>query len=187
MLAEKEPPHNPKPKLAVPRRLENGSREPLPLTNMRPATFLKDLRQTGWRLPWISEPGIKDMLRQEELPLVEKLGEAPLPTDFGDWTYMAYGDYTSGAHHKLLVFGDFNDGSLGDGENVLVRMHSSCRTNETYHAINCECRKELHQAMSLIQQEGRGAIIYLEQEGRGTGISGKLAQLNGMFGWDDSK
>lgn len=167
--------------------VQHGSRDPLPVAGLHPATFFRDLRQTAWRLPWVSEPGIKTMLKKEGEPLVEKLGEAPLPTEFGDWTYMAFGDYASGSHHELLAFGNVQEGSLGDGQDVLVRMHSSCRTNEAYHAVNCECRKELHQAMSLIQQEGRGVILYLEQEGRGTGITGKLAQLNGMFGWEDGK
>ncbi len=188
MTAEQRSGHGQQPeKIAEQKIVEHGSREPLPLLGISPVNFFRDLRQAGWRLPWVSEPGIKDMLKKEGQPLAEKLGEAPLPTEFGDWTYMAFGDYTSGSHHELLVLGNFQEDSLGDGEDVLVRMHSSCRTNETYHAVNCECRAELHQAMSLIQEEGRGVIVYLEQEGRGTGITGKLAQLNGMFGWIDGR
>lgn len=170
----------------APNNSELGLKEPVPLANIHPADYLRNLRQTGWKLPWVSEPGIKDMLKKEGQHLVEELGKAPLPTEFGDWTYFAFG-YTSGTHHEMLVFGDIEEGSIGDGEDVLVRMHSSCRTNETFHAVNCECRKELHEAMRLIQVEGKGIIVYLEQEGRGTGISGKLAQLNGMFGWEDGK
>lgn len=143
------------------------------------------LRREEWRKPWVVEPEMKSMLKKEGQPMIEELGRAPLPTEFGDWTYVAFGDYTNGAHHELLAFGNVANGSLGDGKDVLVRIHSSCRTNEVYHAVNCECRKELHEAMSLIQKEGRGVILYLEQEGRGTGIAGKMAQLNGMFGWVD--
>ncbi|MCL5010464.1 MAG: hypothetical protein M1289_02575 [Patescibacteria group bacterium] len=130
---------------------------------------------------------MKRVLKKEKQSIVEELGRAPLPTEFGDWTYIVFGDYTNGSHHEMLVFGNIADGSLGDGRNLLVRMHSSCRTNEVYHAVNCECRKELHEAMKLIQEEGRGVILYLDQEGRGTGIAGKMAQLNGMFGWKNGK
>ncbi|MFH0773053.1 MAG: hypothetical protein V1922_01965 [bacterium] len=140
-------------------------------------------REFNWKQPWNSIQYNKDLLRKEGLPLVLELGRAPLPTEFGDWTYFAFGDYTDGSHHELLIFGNIENGSLGDKQNVLARIHSACRTNEVYHAVNCECRKELHQAMKLISEEGRGVLIYLEQEGRGTGINGKMKQLNGMFGW----
>jgi len=119
--------------------------------------------------------------------MIKEIARAPLPTEFGDWTYVVFGDYANATHHEMLVFGNVAGGSLGDGKDLLVRMHSSCRTNEVYHAINCECRKQLHEAMRLIQQERRGIIVYLDQEGRGTGIAGKMAQLNGMFGWEDGR
>lgn len=140
-----------------------------------------------WFEPWMAIALMKMAREQEGEPMIEELGRAPLPTEFGDWSYVTFGDWTSGSHHELLVFGSIGENSLGDGENVLVRLHSSCRTNEAYHAVNCECRKELHEAMRMIQQEGRGVIVYLEQEGRGTGIAGKMAQLNGMFTWVDGK
>lgn len=139
----------------------------------------------GWYQPWNTGLEHKSVLFSKEKTMIEEFGRAPLPTEFGDWTYIVFGDLTNGSHHELLVFGSIANDSLKGGEDVLVRMHSACRTNETYHAINCECRKELHEAMSQIKQEERGAILYLEQEGRGTGIAGKLAQLNGMFGWED--
>lgn len=140
-----------------------------------------------WFEPWVYIAMQKLLLKENGESLVEFLGEAPLPTEFGDFTYIVFGDRTDHSHHELLVYGDTSNGAIGDGEDLLVRMHSACRTNETYHAVNCECRKELHLAMSQIADEGRGIIIYLEQEGRGTGISGKMAQLNGMFGWVDGK
>lgn len=118
---------------------------------------------------------------------IDELGRAPLPTNFGDWTYIVFGDYTNGAHHEMLIFGDVTNGSLGNGEDLLVRMHSSCRTNEVYQAVNCECRKELHRSMDLIRKEKRGIILYLEQEGRGMGIVGKMAQLRGMLEWRGGK
>lgn len=161
-----------------------------PTEGSQPSLELQALmaqRRYEWHLPWESIQRIKDMLQKEGQPMIEEFGRAPLPTEFGDWTYIVFGDMTNGSHHELLVFGNIAEGSLGDGEDMLIRMHSACRTNETYHAINCECRKELHQSMQLIAKEGKGVILYMEQEGRGTGIAGKMAQLNGMFGWEDGK
>lgn len=141
--------------------------------------------EVKWHQPWrILELG-KRLLKEKSM--IEELGRSPLPTEYGDWTYIVFGDYSSADHHEMLIYGNLTEGSLTDGENVLVRMHSSCRTNETYSATNCECRAELHEAMRRIHEEGRGTVLYLEQEGRGTGIAGKMAQLNGMFGWVDGK
>lgn len=149
--------------------------------------FLEEIRHQEWYQPWIAIAVMKEVLQKEGLAMIEEFGRAPLPTEFGDWTYIVYGDRTTGQHHEMLIFGNLLEGALGDKENILVRLHSACRTNETYHAVNCECRHELHEAMKMISQEGQGVILYLEQEGRGTGIAGKLAQLNGMFGWQDGK
>lgn len=147
----------------------------------------KERRRQEWYEPWLAIAFMKLLLQKEGEPMIEEFGRAPLPTEYGDWTYIIFGDWSDGHHHEMLVFGDISEQSFDTDDAVLVRMHSSCRTNETFHAINCECRKELHEAMSLIQQEGRGIILYLEQEGRGTGIAGKLAQLNGMFGWENGQ
>lgn len=145
-------------------------------------SILEDREQLFFR-HWEEVKAMKEYLRERGESLVTKLGEAPLPTDYGDWTYLTFGDRTTGEHHDVLVFGNLADNSLGDGEDVLLRVHSACRTNEVFHSINCECREEMKQAMEKISQEGRGIIIYLEQEGRGTGIAGKMAQLGGMFHW----
>ena len=154
-------------------------------TSRAEAEILIAQQKFRWEQPWKSIQHNKDILRSEGLPLIVELGHAPLPTEFGDWTYYAFGDLTEGSHHEVLVFGNIHNGSLGDGRKVLTRIHSACRTNEVYHAVNCECRKELQKAMKLISEEGRGVLVYLEQEGRGTGISGKMHQLNGMFEWDE--
>lgn len=144
-------------------------------------------RQLFWQQPWVSIEENKMRIKEKGEKLVEELGRSPLPTEFGDFTYVVFGDRTNHAHHELMIFGNLEEGSLEDGENVLVRVHSSCRTNEVYHAVNCECRKELQKAMTDIAEEGKGVLVYLEQEGRGTGITGKMAQLNGMFGWENGK
>lgn len=147
--------------------------------------IIEERRRQEWFEPWMAVALMKMLLEQEGEPLLEELGRAPLPTEFGDWTYLAFGDRTSGLHHEMLVFGELENQDFS--QPILVRLHSSCRTNEVYHAVNCECRKELQMAMTAIQREGRGIILYLEQEGRGTGIAGKMAQLGGMFGWQDGK
>jgi 3,4-dihydroxy 2-butanone 4-phosphate synthase/GTP cyclohydrolase II len=148
---------------------------------------LGDLRRAEWYRPWQTGEIIKNLLSQEGESMVEELGRAPLPTEFGNWTYIVFGDRTHGNFHEMLVFGNIENGSLGEGKDILVRIHSACRTNEIFHAVNCECRKQLQQAMQLIQQEERGVILYLDQEGRGNGIVGKLAQLNAMFTWENGK
>jgi 3,4-dihydroxy 2-butanone 4-phosphate synthase/GTP cyclohydrolase II len=71
--------------------------------------------------------------------------------------------------HVALVKGD-----LGDGENVLVRVHSRCLTGDVFHSARCDCGRQLEAAMSRIAQEGRGVLLYLNQEGRGIGLANKI-------------
>lgn len=139
-----------------------------------------------WKKPWSAIAHNKNLLQANQHPIVLRLGEGPLKTSFGDWTMVAYGDYTSGEVHIALVYGSLRDGL--DGTEVYpTRVHSSCQTNEKFHAQNCECRAELHETMDRIKQEGRGIILYLQQEGRGNGVYGKMFQLEAMFGWNDGK
>ena len=150
--------------------------------------YLRNLRKLEWTKPWVAIENAKRELRlRGGLPTVTELGRSPLPTDYGDWTYIVFGDWTTGQHHEILVYGNMDKGSLDNGKDVLMRLHCACRTNEVYSAVNCECKEELHIAMQLIREEGRGLILYLDQEGRGAGIVGKLAQLNNMFGWTNGK
>jgi 3,4-dihydroxy 2-butanone 4-phosphate synthase / GTP cyclohydrolase II len=65
-------------------------------------------------------------------------------------------------------------GEVGDGENVLVRMHSKCLTGDVFHSRRCDCGWQLHKAMEMIAEEGKGVIVYLDQEGRGIGLVNKL-------------
>jgi GTP cyclohydrolase II len=137
-----------------------------------------------WERLWETVDENKKLLQAEGCPLFHKLGQAPLPTKYGDWTLAAYGDYTSGEVHYALAFGELRD-CLDGKELYPVRLHSSCLTNERFHATNCECRLELHETMDRIQKAGKGVIVYLQQEGRGTGVFGKLHQLNAMFSHED--
>ena len=75
----------------------------------------------------------------------------------------------TGEHHIALVCGD-----IGDGENVLCRVHSECLTGDVFGSARCDCGEQLHTAMQMIQKEGRGIILYMRQEGRGIGLINKL-------------
>lgn len=101
--------------------------------------------------------------------LVHRVAEARLPTNFGTWKVFGYRNDVDAAEHVAISFGD-----IGDGENVLVRMHSKCLTGDVFHSMRCDCGWQLETAMRMIQEEGRGVIVYLDQEGRGIGLLNKL-------------
>jgi 3,4-dihydroxy 2-butanone 4-phosphate synthase/GTP cyclohydrolase II len=94
---------------------------------------------------------------------------ATLPTEFGDFMIHVYDEPLSRRTHVALVLGD-----VGDGESVLVRVHSSCLTGDVFHSARCDCGAQLHRAMERIATEGRGIILYLDQEGRGIGLANKI-------------
>ena len=101
--------------------------------------------------------------------LVHRVAEARLPTDSGEWRIIGYRNQVDAHEHVALVHGD-----LGDGEGVLVRMHSKCLTGDVFHSQRCDCGWQLHRAMELITEAGRGVIVYLDQEGRGIGLLNKI-------------
>ena len=101
--------------------------------------------------------------------LVRRAAAAGLPTDYGDFKILAYESLLDHETHVALVKGD-----LGDGENVLVRVHSKCLTGDVFHSARCDCGLQLDAAMQRISEEGRGVLLYLNQEGRGIGLANKL-------------
>jgi len=101
--------------------------------------------------------------------LVHRIAEARLPTEHGPWRIVGYKNDVDEHEHVALVFGD-----IGDGENVLVRMHSKCLTGDVFHSLRCDCGWQLDTAMEMIAVEGRGVVVYLDQEGRGIGLLNKL-------------
>jgi 3,4-dihydroxy 2-butanone 4-phosphate synthase/GTP cyclohydrolase II len=101
--------------------------------------------------------------------LVHRVAEARLPTDQGEWRIVGYRNEVDEHEHVALVHGD-----VGDGEGVLVRMHSKCLTGDVFHSQRCDCGWQLHRAMELIQEAGRGVVVYLDQEGRGIGLLNKI-------------
>ncbi len=106
-------------------------------------------------------------LRTEQL--VHRVAEARVPTEYGEFRMIGYQNDVDRAEHVALVFGD-----IAGQPNVLVRMHSKCLTGDVFGSQRCDCGFQLHRAMQLIAQEGRGAIVYLDQEGRGIGLLNKL-------------
>jgi len=101
--------------------------------------------------------------------LVRRVASAQLPTDHGEFRAVAYESVLDGETHVALVKGD-----IGDGLNVMVRVHSRCLTGDVFHSLRCDCGPQLDAAMRRIEHEGRGVILYLNQEGRGIGLANKL-------------
>ena len=101
--------------------------------------------------------------------LVHRVAEARIPTDFGEFTIIGYRNDVDRAEHIALVYGD-----VAGQPDVLVRMHSKCLTGDVFGSQRCDCGVQLHRAMELVAQEGRGVIVYLDQEGRGIGLLNKI-------------
>jgi 3,4-dihydroxy 2-butanone 4-phosphate synthase / GTP cyclohydrolase II len=101
--------------------------------------------------------------------LVHRVATADLPTEHGDFKVFAFESVIDRETHVALVKGD-----IGDGENVLVRVHSRCLTGDVFHSARCDCGPQLDAAMSRIAAEGRGVLLYLNQEGRGIGLANKI-------------
>jgi 3,4-dihydroxy 2-butanone 4-phosphate synthase/GTP cyclohydrolase II len=110
---------------------------------------------------------IQYRLRTERL--VQRVAAAALPTEHGDFRVHAYESTIDRETHVALVKGD-----LGDGHNVLVRVHSRCLTGDVFHSARCDCGPQLEAAMERIAEEGRGVLLYLNQEGRGIGLANKI-------------
>ncbi len=107
--------------------------------------------------------------RQHEI-LVTKVAEANIPTEHGEFRSIAYESIVDGRTHVALVRGD-----MGDGANVLTRVHSECLTGDVFGSLRCDCGEQLDRAMELIGREGRGVILYIRgHEGRAIGITHKL-------------
>ena len=101
--------------------------------------------------------------------LVKRAAAADLPTDHGAFRIYAYDNQIDGETHVALVRGD-----IGDGRDVLVRVHSKCLTGDVFHSARCDCGQQLDTAMARIAAEGRGVLLYLNQEGRGIGLANKI-------------
>ena len=117
--------------------------------------------------------------RQQRETLIERVQSIPLPTPFGSFTLHAYSSMVDTDLHLALCCGGVGDkdadGTVTEqGEAVMVRVHSECLTGDVFASMRCDCGDQLHDAMQMIQEAGKGAIIYLRQEGRGIGLHNKL-------------
>jgi 3,4-dihydroxy 2-butanone 4-phosphate synthase / GTP cyclohydrolase II len=107
--------------------------------------------------------------RMHNESLVRRVATAKMPTDHGDFICHAFENQIDHQAHLAYVRGD-----IGDGKDVLVRVHSSCLTGDGLHSIRCDCGAQLDAAMKKIAEEGRGVLLYLNQEGRGIGLANKI-------------
>lgn len=114
---------------------------------------------------------IKDLqsYRKRNENLVEKVADVAMPTKYGDFRAYGYINLLNNEHHVALVKGD-----IGNGEDVLVRVHSECLTGDTFGSLRCDCGQQFASAMNQIEKEGRGILLYMRQEGRGIGLINKL-------------
>ncbi|HHX60312.1 MAG TPA: bifunctional 3,4-dihydroxy-2-butanone-4-phosphate synthase/GTP cyclohydrolase II [Epulopiscium sp.] len=121
-----------------------------------------------WGLKFIT---IKDLqlYRKQHDQLVERVTVTKMPTKYGDFTAYGYINKLNGEHHVALVKGD-----IGEGEDLLCRVHSECLTGDAFGSIRCDCGEQFDTAMKQIQKEGRGILLYMRQEGRGIGLINKL-------------
>jgi len=102
-------------------------------------------------------------------PSIERVAEANLPTEFGAFRIVGFKDHASGEEIVALTKGD-----VDPARPTLVRLHSQCLTGDVFHSVKCDCRRQLHQAMRMIEDEGNGIIVYQQQEGRGIGLMNKI-------------
>lgn len=119
-------------------------------------------------LKFITIKDLQDYCRIHEKHVVQEAC-AKMPTKYGEFRIYGYVNDISGEHHVALVKGE-----IGDGEDVLCRVHSECLTGDTFGSRRCDCGEQLQRAMEQVEKEGRGVILYMRQEGRGIGLINKL-------------
>ena len=165
------------------------------MSGLQPAAALIEILNedgTMARMPQLKEVArkhgiriitIKDLiayrLRQESL--VEKGVEADLPTQYGHFRIIPFRQKSNGLEHIAIFKGEWTA-----DEPVLVRMHSSCMTGDIFASKRCDCGEQLHQAMQMIDREGKGVVVCLQQEGRGIGLMNKIAAYKLQEQGDDT-
>lgn len=107
--------------------------------------------------------------RKRHDELVSREVEAKMPTKYGDFKVIGFVNKLNGEHHLALVKGD-----IGDGKDILCRVHSECLTGDVFGSLRCDCGDQFKKAMQIIEEEGRGILLYMRQEGRGIGLINKL-------------
>ena len=129
---------------------------------------LKKLAQKH-NLKYITIKQLQDYRKTNEKMVRRDVGPVNMPTKYGDFKAYGYINKINGEHHVALVKGD-----LGDGKDILCRVHSECLTGDAFGSLRCDCGDQLAKAMRQVEKEGRGIILYLRQEGRGIGLINKL-------------
>ena len=114
-------------------------------------------------------PSLESCCDSVQAETVERVAVANLPTEWGDFQIAAYRSLTTEEEFVVLFKGE-----MKRDVPTLVRIHSQCLTGDVFGSTKCDCGRQLHQTMQMIQQEGRGAIVYQQQEGRGIGIVNKI-------------
>ncbi|MFZ9044974.1 MAG: bifunctional 3,4-dihydroxy-2-butanone-4-phosphate synthase/GTP cyclohydrolase II [Cyclobacteriaceae bacterium] len=114
---------------------------------------------------------IEDLIeyRLQHESLVREVVEVDMPTEHGDFKLKAFEQITTGETHLVLFKGEWEE-----DEPILVRVHSSCVTGDIFNSYRCDCGTQLHNAMAMVEREGKGMVVYMNQEGRGIGIKNKL-------------
>ncbi len=114
-------------------------------------------------------PGRDNCAACEESTCVMVAAVADFPTAYGHFSIVGFVNNKDGKDHIMIVKGD-----IGDGENILLRVHSACLTGDALGSMRCDCGPQLHHALERIEQEGRGIVLYHQAEGRGIGLVNKL-------------
>lgn len=131
---------------------------------------LPDLRRVADRFN-LKLVTIKDLIayRLKKESLIKREVEVRMPTLYGDFNLVAYTQTNTGDTHLALVKGEWEK-----DEPVMIRVHSSCVTGDIFASFRCDCGNQLHQAMKMVQEDGKGVVLYMNQEGRGIGLINKL-------------
>jgi 3,4-dihydroxy 2-butanone 4-phosphate synthase/GTP cyclohydrolase II len=114
---------------------------------------------------------IKDLIAYlfQNKQLVQEVVSAKLPTEYGDFDIKVFVSLVDGTEHTAIV-----KGSWQNDEPILVRVHSECLTGDVFGSLRCDCGPQLHRAMQMVEEAGKGVILYMRQEGRGIGLVNKL-------------
>ena len=135
--------------------------------NMMRTPQLKEIAKK-YGIKFITIKAIQEYRKKHD-DLVECVAVTRMPTKYGEFTAHCFVNKLNGEHHVALVTGD-----IGEGEDLLCRVHSECLTGDAFGSLKCDCGQQFAAAMTQIEKEGRGVLLYMRQEGRGIGLINKL-------------